>query len=199
MDGAEYASTDADPATFVVPGNASPAVDGAPVFGSIETAVAGTEPVASLPATDRVRLDAPGAGDLGVDKAAPVFRVHIDGGVAGWMTAPALVAARPQAPRSWVVDDGSGAFSPMAMARRTRSPSPSASRNRPPGRSGSPASEDPSSRRRASGRHAAMSLGAGSRYRGDGEYAWTIEATDAWGNGPLQADGTFTVDTQAPS
>ncbi len=46
--GAPFADTSADPATMQVPGNASPAADGAPVYGSVESAVAGTDPVATL-------------------------------------------------------------------------------------------------------------------------------------------------------
>jgi flagellar hook assembly protein FlgD len=33
----------------------------------------------------------------------------------------------------------------------------------------------------------------------DGTYRWEIEATDGWDNGPLEADGTVKVDTQAPA
>ena len=32
----------------------------------------------------------------------------------------------------------------------------------------------------------------------DGTYRWMLEAQDAWGNGPLQASGTFELDTRAP-
>ena len=32
----------------------------------------------------------------------------------------------------------------------------------------------------------------------DGAYRWTLEATDGWGNGPLQAHGDVDVDTHAP-
>ena len=37
--GANYADTSADPATMVVPGNASPAADGSPVYGTVADAV----------------------------------------------------------------------------------------------------------------------------------------------------------------
>jgi flagellar hook assembly protein FlgD len=33
----------------------------------------------------------------------------------------------------------------------------------------------------------------------DGTYHWTVDATDGWGNGPLQDQGDITVDTTAPS
>src|SRR5690242_10427776 len=32
----------------------------------------------------------------------------------------------------------------------------------------------------------------------DGTYTWSIDATDGWGNGPLEDDGTVVVDTAAP-
>ena len=32
----------------------------------------------------------------------------------------------------------------------------------------------------------------------DGAYRWTVEATDGWGNGPLEAHGDVDVDTHAP-
>ena len=46
------------PADLVVPGNASPAVDGAPVYGSVASAQAGKAPTATLARTAKVRVDA---------------------------------------------------------------------------------------------------------------------------------------------
>jgi flagellar hook assembly protein FlgD len=46
---------------------------------------------------------------------------------------------------------------------------------------------------------AAMTWTPSSGSVADGTYRWEIEATDGWDNGPLEADGTVKVDTQAPA
>ena len=60
--GAPYADTAVDPPALVVPGNAAPAVDGAPVYGSVEAAQAGTAPIATLPEGDEGARRRPRAG-----------------------------------------------------------------------------------------------------------------------------------------
>ena len=196
--GAAYARTDADPATFVVPGNASPVVDGAPVYGSVENAVNGLEPAASLATTDRVRIDAQEAATSLVD-GSPVFRVHTDKGVEGWMTGATLRPRDTAAPRVWEVDDGTGAFSPndddsqdtYKVSIRLSEPSSWTLRIEDAG-----GSELAS--RSGEGDTAALTWAPAAGSMPDGEYRWVVEADDAWGNGPMQADGAFRVDTLAP-
>ena len=108
--GAPYADTAVDPPDLVVPGNAAPAVDGAPVYGSVASAQAGTAPTAALAKTARVRVDAREPATASVD-LSPIYRVHTSD-VEGWMIGSSLVPRDSTAPRAWGVDDGTGAFSP---------------------------------------------------------------------------------------
>jgi len=195
--GAAYADTSIDPATMVVPGNASPAADGAPVHGSVDALTTGLGPVATLNADARVRVD--GREAQAAPDGSPIYRIHTDDGLVGWMAGSALVPRDSQAPRLWSIDDGSGSFSPNGDGSAddyTLSVD---------------LSEDAAWTIRIfdrSGRQLATHGGEGSTATmtwtptagslADGEYHWSIEATDRWGNGPLQANGTFTVDTVAP-
>jgi flagellar hook assembly protein FlgD len=196
--GASYASTSADPATFVVPGNASPVLDGAPVYGSVDDAVNGLEPTAGLVVTDKVRIEAQAAVTSLAD-GSPVFRVHTDEGVQGWMTGTALRPRDTAAPRVWEVDDGTGAFSPNGdgsqdayrISIRLSEPSSWTLRIK-----------DEGGHERASvsgnGSIAAMTWAPETGSMPDGTYRWSLEAEDGWGNGPLPASGAFRIDTQAP-
>ncbi len=196
--GASYASTSADPATLVVPGNASPVLDGAPVYGSLENAVNSLAPAAVLAMTDKVRIDAKESA-TSLAGGSPVFRVHTDDGVEGWMTGSALRPRDSTAPRVWDVEDGTGAFSPNGDGSRdsyqvsVRLSEPSSWTLR---------IEDEGGRERASasgsGDTAALTWAPDPGSMADGTYKWRLEARDGWGNGPLQADGTFVLDTRAP-
>jgi len=196
--GAAYSRTGADPATFVVPGNASAVVDGAPVYGSVENAVNGVEPAASLATTDRVRIDAQEAATSLVD-GSPVFRVHTDMGVEGWMTGAALRPRDAAAPRVWEVEDGTGAFSPNGDGSQDtykvsiRLSEPSSWTLRIEDAGGSMLAG-----RNGEGDSAALTWAPAAGSLPDGEYRWVVEADDAWGNGPMRADGAVRVDTLAP-
>ncbi|MDP2350717.1 MAG: FlgD immunoglobulin-like domain containing protein [Chloroflexota bacterium] len=196
--GAAFADTSADPASFVVPGNASPVSDGAPVYGSVENAVNGLEPVVALATTDMVRIDAQASVSSLVD-GSPVFRVHTDQGIEGWMTGAALRPRDSAAPRIWEVDDGTGAFSPNGDGSRdtyqvsVRLSEPSSWTLR---------IEDASGQERArqagGGDTAELTWAPEAGSEPDGEYRWVVEAEDASGNGPVPADGSFEIDTRAP-
>ena len=196
--GAAFASTSGDPASFVVPGNATPAFDGAPLYASAESAAAGGfDQATTLLAIDKVRLLSK-AAVTAVDGSA-VFQVHADSGSDGWMRGSTLLPRDSAAPRVWDVDAGAGTFSPNADGvqdtwKLTVQLSETA---------------DWTIRlRNANGNVVASSSGLGDTgslawapAKGsapDGTYTWTISATDSWGNGPLQADGTVVVDTKAP-
>ncbi len=196
--GAAYADTSADPASMVVPGNATPAADGAPVYGTLDDAVAGTNPIAALGTTTKVRVDARETATSAVDGSA-IYRVHTDD-VAGWMTDATLTPRDSAAPRVWEVDDGAGTFSPNGDGVQDSLPISI--------RLSEPASWTLKLRDDA-GDVLATFTGTSDTPTGtwappagsltDGTYHWTLAATDGWGNGPLQDDGDVTVDTTAPA
>ena len=197
--GAGFADTSTAPTSFVVPGNASPLVDGAPVFGSVENAMNGLEPAATLSITDKVRIDAQESRSSLVD-GSPVFRVHTDQGIEGWMTGSALQPRDTAAPRIWEVDDGTGAFSPNGDGSRdayqvsVRLSEPSSWTLRIEDASG-----QERARRAGEGDTAELTWAPEAGSEPDGEYRWVVEAEDAWGNGPVPADGSFEIDTRAPA
>ena len=196
--GADYALTGGDPATLAVPGNASPVADGAPVFGSVDAAVAGEEPAATLLAKDKVRVETLEPATSVLDGSL-IYRVHADGGVAGWMTGSALLPRDSIAPRVWEVEQGSGAFSPNGDGSKDAFPisvrlSESSSWTlRVENRSG-----EVQATASGVGDHAALTWAPAAGSKPDGTYRWVLEADDAWGNGPMHADGDFRVDTEAP-
>jgi flagellar hook assembly protein FlgD len=195
--GAPYADTSRDPASMVVPGNASPAVDGAPVYGSIEAAVAGVEPSASLPADTHVRVDAREWASSVVD-GSPIYHVTA-GAVEGWMTGSSLVPRDSAAPQVWEVDDGTGTFSPdgdgsgdsLHLSVRLSETAAWTMRILDSG---------DTQLRRVDGAssEAALTWSPSPGSVAEGTYRWTLEATDGWGNGPLRDEGTITVDLTSP-
>lgn len=196
--GAAYADTSADPSAMVVPGNAVAALDGAPVFGSVETAVSGADPSSTLAAGTRVRVDALETVVSAVD-ATPVYRIHTGSVVEGWMTGSALTPRDSAAPNVWVVDDGTGAFSPNGDGSQDTFPisirlsEVSKWHFRIVDAAGTElAAKDGTSAT------AALTWAPAAGKAPDGAYGWTLEATDDWGNGPLTADGTITTDTVSP-
>ncbi len=148
-----------------------------------------------------VRVDAKETVTTAVG-ASPIYRVHTDGGVTGWMTGSTLTPRDSVAPRVWVVAG--------RCRRRSR---PTATATATPSRSSIRLSETthldaahPRRRRDAARvrerhvRHGRASRGrrrpAPSR---TAPTAWRLTATDAYGNGPLAATGAFTVDTVPPA
>jgi flagellar hook assembly protein FlgD len=197
--GAAFASTSGDPATFVVPGNASPAFDGAPLYSSPESAAAGGfDQQANLPTTAKVRILAK-AWFNAVDGSA-VFQVHTDDGWDGWMRGSTLLPRDSAAPKVWETDAGSGTFSPngdgtqdtWTLTLGLSEPASWTLRIR----DGNGTVKAHTS---GSGDTPSLTWAPSSGAVSDGAYRWEIEATDGWGNGPLAADGTVTVDTQAPA
>jgi flagellar hook assembly protein FlgD len=196
--GASYAATDTDPADFAVPGNASPTGDGTPLYGSAESATAGVDPVTSLAAADRVRIDGQEPVPSAVD-GSRVFRIHTDAGAEGWMPASTLTPRDVLAPRAWEVDAGTGAFSPNADGSRDTFPVSVRLSERAAWtlRVGDGSGHELASRS-GNGDTAALTWAPAPGSVPDGSYRWTIDAVDAWGNGQLAADGTIALDTQAP-
>lgn len=197
--GASYASTSADPATMVVPGNATPKVDGAALYGTAADAVAGTNPVKTLAASTIVRVDATESGVSAVD-GSPVYAVHLDDGTKGWMTGSSLTPRDSLAPRLWTVSDGTGAFSPNGdgvgdtmpiSLRLSETSSWKLAVVNDAGTTLASAS--------GQGSTAAMTWAPAAGSVPDGTYHWRLTATDAYGNGPLQTGGDLIVDTKAPT
>ena len=195
--GAPYADTAVDPPTLVVPGNAAPAVDGAPVYGSVESAQAGTAPIATLPKTTKVRVDAREPATASVD-LSPIYRVHTSD-VEGWMIGSALVPRDSTAPRVWEVSDGTGAFSPNGDGSQDThtvavrlSESARWTMRVVNGGGEELASADGTSD------EAAITWAPPSGSIADGTYRWVLRATDGWDNGPLEEDGSIVVDTSPP-
>ena len=196
--GAAYADTSTDPATMVVPGNASPAADAAPVFGTLADAVAGTNPVATLGTAVKVRVDARETVTSAVD-GSPIYDVHTDT-VQGWMTGSSLIPRDSAAPRVWDVDEGAGTFSPNGDGTQDTLPisirlSESAAWTlRIRDGAWQTLATFSGSSDTATGTWAPA---AGSVP--DGTYHWTVDATDSWGNGPGPDHGDLTVDTASPT
>ena len=195
--GAAYADTSADPATLVVPGNANPRTDASPVYGSVGSAVAGTDPVATLAASAKVRIDAVEPATSVID-GSPIYRVH-SGDVEGWMSGASLVPRDSAAPRAWEVDDGAGTFSPNDDGSQDTLPisirlSEAAAwtlrilddeGHKLASKSGSSDT-------------AAITWSPAAASVADGRYRWALDAIDGWGNGPLETDGPIVVDTTPP-
>jgi flagellar hook assembly protein FlgD len=195
--GARYAATDRDPTTFVVPGAASVKVDGSAVYD--DPSLGGT-PSATLALDTRVRLDS-AAGPVG---GVAVYAIHtLTGSTSGFMSAAALTPRDSQGPAVWTAEDGTGAFSPngdgsqdtfevtgqfsedvtwqVAFAAADGSPVFHTA-------SGTGTSYDATWDGNDSGSPVA-----------DGTYAFTVTATDDWGNPEGSRSGTIKVDTVAPS
>jgi flagellar hook assembly protein FlgD len=199
--GAGYAATDTDPASFVTPGAASAAVDGAPVYADAGAASTGSDPVATLPLDTRVRVDA--IGPTGPD-GKPLITMHtLEGATGGVMLGSALKPRDSQGPRTWDVDDGTGAFSPNGDGSQDTfhldvALSESASWTLRVKTAGG------TTLKSWTGSGATATLDWDGRKSsgdtvGDASFQWTLTAQDAWGNPMLDDQGTFTVDTVAPS
>jgi flagellar hook assembly protein FlgD len=195
--GAAYADTSRDPATMVVPGNATPASDGAPVYDSVDAAQQGWTPAATLAASDHVRVEWQEWATSWAD-GSPIYRVS-SGQVEGWMTGSSLVPRDSAAPQTWEVDDGAGTFSPngdgegdtITVAVRISESTAWTLRIRGGG-------ETVLERADGEGDRAAITWAPSAGSVPEGTYRWTLEATDGWGNGPLLDEGSFTVDLTPP-
>jgi flagellar hook assembly protein FlgD len=199
--GASYASTGGDPASFVVPGNASPAADGAPVYGDAAGAATGTNLTATVNASTKMRIvaksEAVGPG------GSAIFAVStFDGSISGFMLGSILVPRDSAGPASWTTDDGTSAFSPNGDGSQD---SYSLSVRLSESAAWSLAIGD------GNGATLATSNGSGDtatitwsgRVGGaavaDGTYRWALHAEDAWNNPALDRSGQLVVDTLAPT
>jgi flagellar hook assembly protein FlgD len=199
--GAAYANTAADPASFVVPGNASPAFDAAPIYGDAAGAATGTNAFTTVGVDTKIRISAQDAA-VGPDGSA-IFAVStLDGTLSGFMLGSSLVPRDSLGPAVWTVDDGTSAFSPNGDGSQDAyslnvglSESSSWSLAIGDGNGNTFATQG------GSGTTASIAWPGivGDRAVADGTYHWTLQAADAWANPVLTRDGTFVVDTQAPT
>ena len=196
--GAAFIDTAKDPTTMAVPGNASPKADGTPVYGSAAAAAAGTGATGTVNAADRVRVDAKESVVSSID-GSPVYRMHLDGGPSGWMPGSSLTPRDSLAPQVWTVTDGTGFFSPNGDGRQDSyslsvklSESSSWALRILDGSGHEMTSQSGSSNTAALTWSPAPGVS-------EGTYTWTLKATDAWSNGPLNTKSGLEVDVTAPS
>jgi len=196
--GASYGRTDGDPATLAVPGNATPVADGTGLYATAEGALAAADPIATLPASTIVRVDS--GPDTAAEDGTPVYAVHLDNGTAGFMVGSALRPRDSLAPRVWTVDDGAGTFSPDGNGVGDTLP---ISIRLSEKAAWSLRITDGDGRQKASASGtsdtAALTWAPAPGSAAEGRYTWSLSATDAYGNGPLEAEGTVSVDLAAPT
>jgi flagellar hook assembly protein FlgD len=199
--GANYANTGLDPSSFVIPGNASPKADGTPVYGDAAGAATATNQTATVTSATKLRITAR-TGSLAPDGSA-VFAVStLDGSVNGFMPGSSLVPRDSLGPAEWTIDDGTGAFSPNGDGSQDAySLSVRLSETSTWTVAIGDGNGTTFATRTGTGETAAMTWSgvAGGNAVPDGTYHWVLHAEDAWANPALDTDGTFVVDTQAPS
>ncbi len=201
--GASYAPTDGAPATFVVPGAAE--VGAAAGVGLYPDATLAPDPstgvpAAMLPAGTRLRiLASTGTAPDG----APIFQVAtLDGSASGFAEAAGLAPRDSTPPRIWLVDAGTGAFSPNGDGSAD-SLAISAQASEGVTWNVSIAAGDRTVVRTfdATGAHLAVAwdgLAEGSPLP-DGTYAASFTVTDPWGNAPATTTVPLVIDTVKPT
>ncbi|MEA2537643.1 MAG: hypothetical protein QOF11_1877 [Chloroflexota bacterium] len=199
--GAAYADTGTDPTDFEVPGAASVAVDGAPVYADPALGGAGASARATLALGTKLRLtDRSGASTP--DGHAILEVATLDGSTSGWMSAADLIPRDSASPVVWSTTDGDGAFSPNGDG--------SGDSYLLTGR----ISENAAWTVRfttTDGALLATKTGSGDTFSttwsgivggtavADGTYRWELTVHDAWGNPDGSKSGTFVADTVAPA
>ena len=197
--GAGYAATDTRPGAFVAPGNASAAVEGAPVYADAAAAAAGTHPVATLPLDDqgprgRQRRHRP--------RWQPCSGAHADGSTTAGCAARRSAAGQPGAPQGLGRDDGTRRCSrPTATAAGRLAPRRRPVREReldaPVMTATGRSSTVTGTRRRRRRSTGTWAPDAGLRRRRH-LHAGSSRRPTAGATGRLEDEGTFTVDTTAP-
>ncbi len=189
--GASYADTGADPATLVVPGNAQVGADGATLYADDGTADG------SIPAGARLRVLQNGNTLSATGTASVLVEGVDDASVTGWVSTEDLIPRDSAPPVVWGLDKGTGVFSPNGDGRFDAAALS--------GRFSE--SVDWRVRFLDGDTVLAERTGTGSTFdvawdglQGgtplpDGDYAFSIRAQDAWGNGPTTKTGSLTIDT----
>jgi flagellar hook assembly protein FlgD len=189
--GAAFAATDGDPASLVTPGAASTGSAGAQLFEDPEMTVPGSLLAADVPLRVTARVG-----------TSTVFAVEtLDGAEAGYVAGTSLLPRDSRGPTLWDVDEGTGAFSPNADGSSDRYVLDARFSEEVDWRVRFSDGEDVLEEVTGTGDELTTSwdgIVSGSPVA-DGEYGWTIEAWDEWGNTPLVETGSLTVDTVAPA
>jgi flagellar hook assembly protein FlgD len=194
--------TSADPASLVVPGNASVAVDGAAIFATADVAADPTTgaPAAALPLDTRLRVvAAAGTNAAGV---AIVQVSGLDSAITGFVLASDLKPRDSRAPVVRTIDDGAGALSPNGDGRQDTltvqmTLSEVAAWHLTFSSPGGPVlAQTSGSGTAVSGTWAGLSGGTPVP---DGSYNWTLTAVDGWSNVMAPRTGLVAVDTAAPA
>ncbi|MFN8629439.1 MAG: FlgD immunoglobulin-like domain containing protein [Chloroflexota bacterium] len=196
--GAAYANTGGDPAKMAVPGNATPTADGTNLYASPEDAVALANPVAQLPASTIVRID--GIAPVKAADGSPIYAVHLDDGTtSGFMVGSSLKPRDSLAPKVWTVDAGAGVFSPDGNGAGDTLP---ISVRLSESSTWTLAMTDDEGNVLASssgtGEYATITWAPAANSLPAGTYHWNLTATDAYGNGPLEASGDVAIEFTAP-
>jgi len=183
---------------MVVPGNATPKVDGTNLYGTVEDAVAGANPATTLPAATIIRVD--GLSGANAPDGSPIYAVHLDDATAGFMVGSTLTPRDSAAPKVWAVDDGAGVFSPDGNGVGDTLP---ISIRLSETTTWTATMTDDSDTKLATfsgqGDTASFTWAPAAHSVPDGTYHWNLTASDAYGNGPLGATGDVTVDLDAPT
>ena len=194
--------TSSDPASLLVPGNASVAVDGAALYATADVAADPTTgaPAAALPLDTRLRVvAAAGTNSAGV---AIVQVSGLDSAITGFVAASNLTPRDSRAPMIRTIDDGAGALSPNGDGRQDSlalkmTLSEVAAWHLTFSSAGGPALAETS----GSGTAVTATWNglAGGTPVVDGSYTWTLTAVDGWNNAMAPRTGVVTVDTVAPA
>jgi flagellar hook assembly protein FlgD len=193
--------TSADPASLVVPGAASAAVDGVPLYGTADVAADPTigAPVATLPLDTRLRVVA--AAGTTATGAAIVQVTGLDSAIDGYVLVSDLKPRDSLPPMVRTIDDGAGTFSPNADGRQDAltlkmTLSEAAAWRVAFAQANGPVLGE------ATGSGATVTSSWDGLVEGtpvaDGSYTWTLTATDGWSNVMAARSGTVAVDTVPP-
>jgi flagellar hook assembly protein FlgD len=197
--GARYAATDYDPATFVVPGNASVSkTGGAALWQDAARTVPGAP--ATLPTGTRLHIQSSVSTAAG--RAFLVTGID-DASLTGYVLAADLKARDTTAPQVWEVEDGTGAFSPNgdgsqdSIAITGRFSEAVSWHLTVRNGAGDVVGDDAGTT--AESLFAARWDGkVGGTAVDDGTYTWFLQGQDIWHNPLPTRTGTIRVDTVAP-
>ena len=199
--GARYAATDTDPATFVVPGNASVSSTAGSALWQDPARTVPASP-ASLVAGTRLHILSEVLPKPATGRTFQVQGID-DGPLSGYVLGTDLRPRDTSPPQVWEVDDGVGAFSPNGdssqdsitisgrfseavnwhLTFKDGSASVVGEVTGPAAQSEFAATWD--------GKHGGVAVD-------DGTYRWYLTGDDVWGNRLTARTGTVTVDTVAP-
>ncbi len=190
--GADYADSGIDPAALTVPGNAQVGTAGAALYD------ADGQPAGTIPAGTRLRVVEQTAS-LASGEPDPAVLVEglDDPSVTGWVLTSALIPRDSKAPAIWSVDTAGGVFSPNGDGRSDVGSLSGRFSESVAWRVQILDGETVLKQQTGTGRDFAVTWDglAGGTALPDGAYTFSVQAQDAWGNGPTTKTGKLTIDT----